>query len=58
MRDIMRRLVALRATDWLSLAAAPTFALMAGVTDILESGAHQTWCSAARHMSPVTEMVP
>jgi hypothetical protein len=50
--------VAFRAADWLSLAAAPTFALMAVVTGIVEGGAHQMWCSAAMHMSPLTGMVP
>src|SRR6266853_2350797 len=54
----MRRLVAFRAADWLSLAAAPTFALMAVVTGIVDGGAHQMWCSAAMHMSPLTGMVP
>jgi hypothetical protein len=58
MIDIMRRLVAFRVADWLSLAAAPTFALMAVVTGILDSGAHQMWCSAAMHMSPLTGMLP
>jgi hypothetical protein len=56
--DIMRRLVAFRAADWLSLGAAPIFALMAVVTAILDSGTHQMWCSAAMHMSLLTGMVP
>jgi len=43
--------------DWLALAAAPTFALMAVLTGIFESGAHQMTCSAAMHMSPLTGMV-
>ena len=50
--------MALRAADWLSFAATPTFASMAVVTGILDSGAHQMWCSAAMHMSPLTGMVP
>lgn len=58
MKGIMTRLAALRAADWLSWAAAPTFALMAVVTGIGESGGHQMWCSAATHMSPFTGMVP
>ncbi len=58
MTDIMRSLVAFRAADWLSLAAAPTFALTAVVTGMLDSGAHQMWCSAAMHVSPLTGMVP
>jgi ABC-type dipeptide/oligopeptide/nickel transport system permease subunit len=56
--NIMRRLRAFRASDWLSLAAAPTFALMAVVTGILDSGAHEKWCSTAMQMSPLTGMVP
>jgi hypothetical protein len=58
MMDIIRRLVAFRAADWLSLAAAPTFALMAVVTDIAHGGPHQMSCSAAMRMSPLTGMVP
>ncbi len=58
MMDIRRRLESLRVADWLSLAAAPTFASMAVVTGMLDSGAHQMWCSAAMHMSPMTGMVP
>jgi len=46
------------AAAWLSLAAAPTFALMAGVTGILDGGAHPMWCSAAMHLPPLTGMVP
>jgi hypothetical protein len=58
MRDVMGSLAAHRAADWPSFAAAPTFALMAVVTGVLDSGAHQMWCSAAMPMSPVTGMVP
>ncbi len=58
MMDIKRTLVEFRAANWLSLAAAPTFALMGVVTGILDSGAHQMTCSAAMHMSPLTGMVP
>jgi hypothetical protein len=54
----MRRLIAFRAADWLALATAPTFALMAVVTGILDGGAHKMGCSAAMHMSPLTGMVP
>jgi hypothetical protein len=43
--------------DWLALAAAPTFALMAVLTGIPDSGAHQMACPAAMHMSPLTGMV-
>ena len=58
MTDSVRRLVTFRASDWLSLAAAPTFALMAAVTAILDADAHQMACSATMHMSPLTGMVP
>lgn len=47
-----------RVAEWLSLAAAPAFGLMALVSAIAEAGAHQTWCSAAMHGSPLTGMVP
>ncbi len=54
----MRERVAFRAADWVSLAAAPTFALMAVVTGILDRGVLHMGCSAATHMSPLTGMVP
>ena len=57
MTDVTRRLEPLHVADWLALAAAPTFALMAVLTGIFESGAHQMTCSAAMHMSPLTGMV-
>ncbi len=52
------RLAALRATDWLSLGAAPTFAFMAALTGILGGGAPETLCSAASHAAPFSGMVP
>jgi hypothetical protein len=58
MIDITRRFEPFHLADWLSLAAAPTFALMAVLAGILDSGAGQTWCSAAMHVSPLTGMVP
>lgn len=58
MRDTLRKLEPFRAADWLSLAAAPTFALMAVVTGILDGGVHQMACSPAMPMSPLTGMVP
>ena len=57
MTDITRRLEPFHAADWLALAAAPTFGLMAVVTGILDSGAHQVACSAAMHVSPLSGMV-
>jgi len=53
----MRKPVSLRTADFLSLAAAPTFALMAVVTGIVDTGARQMWCSAM-HTSQLTGMVP
>ena len=52
------RPAALRAADWLSLGAAPTFALMAALTGILGGGGHEGLCSAASHTSVLNGMVP
>src|SRR6202790_3660345 len=46
---------ALGAADWLCLAAAPTFAIMALLTGVLGGGPPDTLCSAA---SPLNGMVP
>ena len=54
----MRNSEPLRAAEWLSLAAAPTFGLMALLTAIADNGAHQMWCAAAVHGSPLCGMVP
>jgi hypothetical protein len=45
------------AAGWLSLAAAPTFAIMALLTAVIGSGAPEYLCSAA-HASFVGGMVP
>lgn len=58
MMDILRRLEPFHLADGLSLAAAPTFALMALLAGIPDSGAHQMSCAAAMHMSPLTGMLP
>ena len=47
---------ALRATDWLHLGAAPTFAIMALLTGVL--GAVDILCSAADHTLPLSGMIP
>jgi hypothetical protein len=52
------RLANLRAADWLSLAAAPTFACMAALTSILGGGADEMLCSATTHTSVLSGMVP
>jgi hypothetical protein len=48
---------ALGAADWLGLAAAPTFALMALLTYVL-GGDADMMCSAAQSVSPLSGMVP
>ena len=53
----MRRGIA-DADGWLSLAAAPTFAIMALVTGIPDGGMPGMVCSAAHDASPLTGMVP
>jgi len=45
------------AADWLCLAAAPTFAIMALLTSVLDSGPLDALCSAA-HASLLGGMVP
>ena len=49
---------ALGAADWLCLAAAPTFAIMALLTGILGGGTPAMLCSAAQDASPLSGMVP
>jgi hypothetical protein len=44
------------AADWLCLAAAPTFAVMALLTGVLGGG--PMLCSAAQDASPLSGMVP
>src|SRR5262245_43165864 len=46
----------LGAADWLSLAAAPTFAMMALLTGVVGGGALDMFCSAAH--GPLGGMVP
>jgi hypothetical protein len=48
---------ALGAADWLSLAAAPTFAIMGLLTGVLGGGPTDMLCSAAQDASPLTGMV-
>ena len=43
---------------WLSLAAAPTFAMMALLTGIHGAGMPEMLCSAAQDASPLSGMVP
>jgi hypothetical protein len=46
------------ADGWLSLAAAPTFAIMALLTGIHPAGMPDMLCSATQDASPLTGMVP
>jgi hypothetical protein len=46
------------AADWLSLAAAPTFAIMALLTGVHGGGPADMLCSAAQGASPLSGMVP
>ena len=48
---------ALGIAEWLCLAAAPTFAIMALMTGVLSGGPMDMLCSAA-HGSPLNGMVP
>ena len=48
----------LRAADCLSLAAAPTFAVMALLTAVLGGGPLAMLCSSAPDASPLTGMIP
>ena len=52
------RAAALGAADWLCLAAAPTFAIMALLTGVLGGGPPDMLCSAAQDASSLSGMVP
>lgn len=49
---------ALGAADWLCLAAAPTFAIMALLTGVLGGGPADMLCSAAQDALPLSGMIP
>jgi hypothetical protein len=53
-----RNAAALGAVDGLTLAAAPTFAMMALLTGVLGGGPPDMLCSAAQEASPLGGMVP
>jgi hypothetical protein len=46
------------AADWISLAAAPTFAIMALLQGSFGGGQLELLCSATQHASPLSGMVP
>jgi hypothetical protein len=48
--------IAARGANWLCLAAAPTFAIMALLTAFLRPGPPDTLCAAAPHASPLSGM--
>jgi hypothetical protein len=50
--------IALGAADWLSLAAAPTFVIMALLTAVLAGGPSDILCSAEQDASSLSGMVP
>jgi hypothetical protein len=52
-----RNTATIGAADWLYLAAAPTFAIMALLTGILDGGSQDALCSAGS-ASPLGGMVP
>jgi len=49
---------ALGAADWLCLAAAPTFAIMALLTGVLGGGPPDMFCAGAQDASALSGMVP
>jgi hypothetical protein len=53
-----RDLAALGVADWLCLAAAPTFAMMALLTGVVGGGAADMLCMAAHDASLLSGMVP
>jgi hypothetical protein len=58
-RDVSTRYVTqFGAADWLSLAAAPTFAVMALLTGVFGGGKPDFLCAALQDASPLTGMVP
>jgi hypothetical protein len=50
--------IAFRATEWLGLAAAPSFAIMALLTGIRDGGMPDMLCAAAHGASPLSGMAP
>jgi hypothetical protein len=58
MRHESGNATALGAADWLCLAAAPAFAIMALLTVFLGGGPNDLLCSAAHDASPLSGMAP
>jgi hypothetical protein len=57
-RDENGNVAAVGAADWLCLAAAPTFAIMALLTGVLGGSPPDMLCSAAQGASPLSGMAP
>jgi hypothetical protein len=57
-RSESKHAAALRTADWLHLAAAPTFAIMALLTCVLGGGQPDIFCLAMQDASPLGGMVP
>ena len=57
-RDKSDNAAARGAADWLCLAAAPSFAIMALLTGVLGGGPTDMLGSAAQHASPLSGMAP
>jgi hypothetical protein len=55
---ILRNAAMLGPADWLSLAAAPTFAIMALLTGVLDRHAPDMLCLTVHGASPLGGMVP
>jgi hypothetical protein len=58
MRHESGNATAFGAADWLRLAAAPAFAIMALLTVFLGGGPNDPLCSAAHDASPLSGMAP
>lgn len=48
--------VMLGVSDWIAFAAAPTFAVLAGLTLVLDTGPPDVLCSATQHGTPLNGM--
>src|SRR5215467_2914370 len=57
-REEWHAVAVLGAADWICLAAAPTFAVMALFTGVLGGGPQDMFCAAAQDASPLSGMVP
>jgi hypothetical protein len=56
--EVKQTYPALGAADWVSLAAAPTFAIMALLTSINGEGTQDVLCLAVHSVTPLSGMAP